>query len=57
VARLQLAGSDIGLPTLHYVLHSISHLIDIGDATMPWIGVFDLVMRAVGPLVQVIVLW
>ena len=43
--------------TTHYVLHAISHLIDIGNATPPWIGVFDFVMIAVGLLVHAIALW
>jgi hypothetical protein len=49
------------VPTLafaaaHYVLHAISHLIDIGNATPPWVGAFDFIMIAVGLLVHAIAL-
>lgn len=50
------------VPTLafafvHYVLHSVSHLIDIGNATTAWVGVFDFVALTVGTVVHAIALW
>jgi hypothetical protein len=36
---------------------AISHLIDIGNATPPWVGAFDYVMIAVGLLVHAIAWW
>jgi hypothetical protein len=39
------------------VLHSISHLVDIGNSTTPWIGVFDFVVLAVGTVVHALALW
>jgi hypothetical protein len=47
----------LAFATAHYVLHAISHLIDIDNATPPWAGVFDFVMIAVGLLVHVIAWW
>jgi hypothetical protein len=44
----------LAFATAHYVLHAISHLIDVGSATRPWVGVFDFVMIAVGLLVHAI---
>lgn len=46
----------LAFATAHYVLHSISHLIDIGNATPPWVGVFDFIMIAVGTVVHAIAL-
>lgn len=43
--------------TAHYVLHSVSHLVDIGNASTPWIGVFDFVAIAVGTVAHAIALW
>lgn len=42
--------------TAHYVLHAISHVIDIGNAATAWVGVFDFIMIAVGLLVHAIAL-
>jgi hypothetical protein len=47
----------LAFATAHYLLHAISHLIDIGNATPPWVGVFDFVMVAVGLLVHAIASW
>lgn len=47
----------LAFATLHYVLHSISHLVDIGNSTTPWIGVFDFVVLAVGTVVHALALW
>ncbi len=46
----------LAFATLHYVLHSISHLIDIGNASTAWVGVFDFVAIAVGTVVHAIAL-
>lgn len=43
--------------TLHYVLHSVSHLIDIDNASTPWLGVVEFVAIATGTLVHAIALW
>jgi hypothetical protein len=47
----------LAFATAHYVLHAISHLIDIGNATPPWVGVFDFIAIAVGLLVHAITWW
>jgi hypothetical protein len=47
----------LAFATAHYVLHAVSHLIDIGNANTPWIGVFDFVAIAVGTAVHGIALW
>ena len=47
----------LAFATLHYVLHAVSHLIDIGNANTAWIGVFDFVAIAVGTAVHAIALW
>jgi len=47
----------LAFATAHYVLHAISHLIDIGNATPPWVGVFDFIAVAVGLLVHAIACW
>jgi hypothetical protein len=47
----------LAFATAHYVLHAISHLIDIGDATPAWVGVFDFVAIVVGLLVHAIAWW
>ena len=49
------------VPTLafafvHYVLHSISHLIDIGNAAIPWLGVAEFVALATGTVAHGIAL-
>lgn len=43
--------------TLHWALHSINHLVDIGDADPSWIGVFDFVALAAGTAVLAFLLW
>ena len=47
----------LSFATAHYVLHAISHLIDIGNASPPWVGVFDFVAIAVGLVAHAIALW
>ena len=47
----------LAFATLHYVLHSISHLIDVDNASTPWVGVFDFVAIATGTVVHAIALW
>jgi len=47
----------LAFATAHYALHAISHLIDIGNATPPWVGAVDFVMIAVGLLVHAIAWW
>jgi hypothetical protein len=47
----------LAFATAHYVLHAISHLVDIGNATPPWVGVFDFVAIAVGLVVHAIAWW
>jgi hypothetical protein len=47
----------LAFATAHYVLHAISHLIDIDNATTAWVGVFDFVAIAVGLLVHAIAWW
>jgi len=43
--------------TLHYVVHAISHLIDINNANTHWVGVFDFVVIAIGTAIHAIALW
>jgi hypothetical protein len=40
----------LAIPTLQYGLHTISHLIDIGDAEPAWIGPAEFVILAVATL-------
>jgi hypothetical protein len=47
----------LAFATVHYLLHSVSHLIDIGNASTAWIGVFDFVVIALGTVVHAIALW
>ena len=47
----------LAFATAHYVLHSISHLIDIGNAAIPWVGVFDFVALVLGTVAHGIALW
>lgn len=46
----------LAFATAHYVLHSISHLLDIGDAAIPWLGVAEFATIATGTLVHGIAL-
>jgi hypothetical protein len=34
--------------TLHWALHAVNHLVDIGEADPSWVGVFDFVALAAG---------
>lgn len=47
----------LAFATLHYVLHAISHLIDLATANMYWVGVFDFVVIAIGTLIHSVALW
>lgn len=40
----------VALALVHFVLHAINHLIDVGAADPRWIGVADLVSLALGSL-------
>ena len=46
----------LAFATAHYVLHSVSHLIDIGNAVVPWVGVFVFVAVAMGTVAHAIAL-
>jgi hypothetical protein len=46
----------LAFATAHYLLHTVSHVIDIGNATPRWAGVLDFVVMAVGLLVHAIAL-
>ena len=52
----ELAVPVLVFATAHYVLHAISHLIDINNADPAWVGVFDFVAIAVGLVVHAIAL-
>ncbi len=41
----------LGYATLHFLFHSINHLVDIGDADPESVGVADFVGLAIGALV------
>ncbi len=47
----------LAFATLHYVLHAISHLIDVGNANTHWVGVFDFVVIAIGTVIHAVALW
>jgi hypothetical protein len=38
----------LGYATLHFLFHSINHLVDIGDADPESVGVFDFVTLTIG---------
>jgi hypothetical protein len=38
----------LAFATAHWVLHAISHLVDIGEADPRWVGVFDFVALTAG---------
>jgi hypothetical protein len=38
----------LGYATLHFLFHSINHLVDIGDADPKSVGVFDFVTLTIG---------
>src|SRR4051794_28374047 len=42
--------------TAHYVLHAVSHLIDVDNATLAWVGIFDFAAIAIGTVVHAIAL-
>ena len=43
--------------TLHWALHALSHLLDIGDADPEWLGPFDFIAITVGTAVLGWLLW
>ncbi|MDT5065964.1 MAG: hypothetical protein QOK02_2119 [Mycobacterium sp.] len=47
----------LAFATAHYLLHAISHLVDIDTATPRWVGVFDFGTLAVGLVVHAIAVW
>lgn len=47
----------LAFATLHYLLHAISHLIDIDNANTDWVGVFDFVVIAIGTVIHAVALW
>jgi len=47
----------LAFATLHYVLHAISHLIDIHNAKPAWVGSFDFVVIAIGVAVHTLAWW
>ena len=49
--------ATLAFATLHYVLHSISHLIDINNANPHWVGVFDFIAIAIGTVIHAVALW
>ena len=40
----------LGYATLHFLFHSINHLVDIGDADPESVGVVDFVALTIGAL-------
>ena len=42
---------------LHWALHSISHLVDIGEADPEWLGPFDFVALTIGTTLLGWLLW
>jgi tellurite resistance protein TehA-like permease len=42
---------------LHWALHSLSHLLDIGEADPEWLGTFDFVAITIGTAVLGWLLW
>jgi len=47
----------LAFATLHYVLHAISHMIDVNNANPHWVGVFDCVVIAIGTAIHAVALW
>jgi hypothetical protein len=47
----------LAFATVHYLLHAVSHLIDINNANTHWIGVFDFVVIAIGTVIHALALW
>ncbi|HEY7050979.1 MAG TPA: hypothetical protein VH496_02435 [Mycobacterium sp.] len=47
----------LAFATAHYLLHSISHLIDVNNAIPQWVGMFDFVVIAVGTVIHAGALW
>jgi hypothetical protein len=47
----------LAFATIHYVLHAISHLIDIDNANRPWVGTFDFLVIAIGIAIHALAWW
>jgi hypothetical protein len=47
----------LAFATLHYVMHSISHLMDIGNATPAWAGPLVFAVVATGTVLHALGLW
>ena len=47
----------LAFATAHYVMHAISHLIDVNTANIHWVGVFDFVVIVVGLVIHALALW
>jgi hypothetical protein len=41
----------LALVGLQFALHTLNHVVDVGDSDPPWVGPFDVVSLAVGALV------
>jgi peptidoglycan/LPS O-acetylase OafA/YrhL len=55
VALVAVARPRWRLPVLcvavvHYALHTVNHLVDVGDADPSWVGPFDLIALTAGAL-------
>jgi hypothetical protein len=50
VSRRSWRVGVLGYATLHFLFHSINHLVDIGDADPESIGVLDFVTLGIGTL-------
>jgi hypothetical protein len=48
VARLSWRVPVLAIAAVHYALHAVNHLVDVGEATPAWVGVADLVLLALG---------
>jgi hypothetical protein len=42
---------------LHWALHTVSHLLDIGDADPEWLGPFDFIAITIGTALLAWLLW
>jgi hypothetical protein len=42
---------------LHWALHAVSHLLDIGDADPEWLGPFDFIAITIGTALLAWLLW
>jgi hypothetical protein len=44
------------IAAVHYALHALNHLVDVGEADPAWLGPLNLVLLAVGAVLLVLVL-